>query len=92
MAESIEQFLTRHKLQHLTSRFQDEDIKITDFPYLRKHSRLVEILLPRIRDQIDFSKALDGMTNKCQATQVTFDNPIIPRMVSSFHVNIENTM
>ncbi|XP_062552649.1 uncharacterized protein LOC134217837 isoform X2 [Armigeres subalbatus] len=70
-------FLRQHGLERLIEIFVSEEIRLADFSFFRNHPEDLQLLLPRLRDRIDFIKAIS--TNTTKSTQVELEPPIICR-------------
>lgn len=79
-------FLKNHGLERLTEIFVREELKLSDFQFLRDHPEELQQLLPKLRDRIDFLKA--ATDNVSRAVQVDLEPPIVCREVSSFFLLI----
>lgn len=75
--EKTVSFLKKHGLHRLVPVFQREKLLLTDFNYLRNNPSELHILLPAMRDRIDFTRAvIETNTKKIQADM---DPRIVPR-------------
>lgn len=65
--------LKRHKLTHLTSLLVEAEITSKDLVHFRKNPMLVTGVLPKVRDQLDFTKSLKNVTvERASQTVLTF--------------------
>lgn len=87
--QETDEFLISNKLAHLVPSFREAEVTVQDFSFLRKNSDVLKDFLPKLRDRIDFYKALqERMTS--QGTQVSME-PMIKSPISLLDVCSHST-